>query len=153
MCIIHLNNQQQIENQNIAAQQNLVNSNTQNAANLHNQNMGNYTSMANNAQTAKESSIRGDTQYEKNLLGAMLGANTQGLGQNVDIAGQLANNEYQRNWNTAATTASTLATFIPAMITALSDERLKHYKECTKKVTVRSPKSIQSLKMNVKKEL
>ena len=33
-----------------------------------------------------------------------------------------------------------------SILGAFSDEQLKHYKECSRKVVIRSPKSIQKLK-------
>ena len=65
------------------------------------------------------------------------------MGTNMNALQQAATQEQNNNNQAAATTLSTLAALIPLLA---SDERLKHFKECTKKVTVRSPKSIQSLK-------
>jgi hypothetical protein len=80
----------------------------------------------------------------------MTAANNAGVsaaGAKMGAAQQEGQAEYDRTWgnvgNGLGMAGSALKLF--------SDEDLKHYKECSKKVTIRSPKSIQKLKF-VQKE-
>ena len=59
----------------------------------------------------------------------------------MSAAQQEGQNVYNRTWGNVAGWTGGL----------FSDEKLKHYKECSKKVVTRSPSKIQALKY-VKKE-
>jgi hypothetical protein len=100
---------------------NMANANNQYGANMYNNNANQYANMQNANQ-----------QYEKSLLASLLGANVSGIGNQVSMAQQQNAQNYQQGG-------------------LFSDERLKHYRECSKKVVVRSPSKIQELKF-VKKE-
>jgi hypothetical protein len=120
---------------------------------MSNQNSLNYTQLSNTDRAAARDAYAGGEQYERNLRASYEGQNVQGLGNQVNTAAAVGQQQLQNQQANAATAAQVAATVIPLLASLASDERLKHYKECTKKVTVRSPKSIQSLRMNVKKEL
>ena len=64
-----------------------------------------------------------------------------GYGNNLSAQQQEGQNEYNRTWGNVAGWTGGL----------FSDERLKHYKGCSKKVVTKTPSKIQSLKY-VKKE-
>ena len=96
-----------------------------NATNIYGQNMTNQQ----NAQTASNQ--------------AMVSAAGTGMGA-AQTEGQA---EYDRTWGNWGNGMGIAG----ALLKPFSDEELKHYKECSKKVTIRSPKSIQKLKF-VQKE-
>ena len=119
-----------------------------------NQNNQAYTQLSNTNRAAARDAYTANDQYERNLRASYEGQNVSGLGSQVNTAAAVGQQKMQNDQANAATAAQVVAAAIPVIASlATSDERLKHYRECTKKVTVRSPKSIQSLKMNVKKEL
>jgi hypothetical protein len=149
----NINNQQTLANQNALQQQNNITQNQQYAGNMANQNNQAYTQLSNTNRAAARDAYTANDQYERNLRASYEGQNVSGLGSQVNTAAAVGQQKMQNDQANAATAAQVVATAIPVIAALASDERLKHYKECTKKVTVRSPKSIQSLKMNVKKEL
>ena len=103
-------------------QANRANSNMNNATNLYNSNANQYAAMQN-----------ANNQYQQSLLASMMGANVSGVGNQVSMAqAQDAQNFRQGG--------------------LFSDERLKHYKECSKKVIMKTPSKIQSLKITTKGE-
>jgi hypothetical protein len=61
-----------------------------------------------------------------------MGANVSGIGNQVSMAQTQDQNNFSQG--------------------LFSDERLKHYRECSKKVVVRSPSKIQELKFVKKGE-
>lgn len=117
-------------------QANRANSNIYNSANM---NMG----AMNNA-----TNVYG--QNMANQQNAMTGAGNAALGASgtqMSAAQQEGQAEYDRKWGNAGN----IAGMGGSLVKAFSDEDLKHYRECSKKVTIRSPKSIQKLKF-VQKE-
>jgi hypothetical protein len=97
-----------------------ANSAFENNANRMNSNINNQQQLANSNQL-----------NQQQLYASMLGANVTGYGNQVSmLQGQDAQN-YQQGG-------------------LFSDERLKHYKECSKKVVVRSPSKIKALKITTK---
>ena len=62
-----------------------------------------------------------------------MGANVSGIGNQVSMAQSQDAQNYQQGG-------------------LFSDERLKHYRECSKKVVVRTPSKIQTLKFTQKGE-
>ena len=74
-----------------------------------------------------------NSQYQQSLAASMMGANVSGIGNQVSMAqAQDAQNFRQGG--------------------LFSDERLKHYRECSKKVVMKTPSKIQSLKITTKGE-
>lgn len=74
-----------------------------------------------------------NNQYQQSLAASMMGANVSGIGNQVSMAqAQDAQNFRQGG--------------------LFSDERLKHYRECSKKVVMKTPSKIQSLKITTKGE-
>ena len=60
-------------------------------------------------------------------------------------------NEENKGWNRGTNILGTVASVAAPIVTGLvgSDERLKHYQECSKKVVMRTPSKISALKINV----
>ena len=56
--------------------------------------------------------------------------------------------EYDRTWGNWGNGLGIAGGFV----NAFSDENLKHYKECSKKVTYKAPSKIKALKYEAKKE-
>ena len=99
-----------------------ANSAFENQANRANSNANQFAAMQN-----------ANNQYQQSLAASMMGANVSGIGNQVSMAqAQDAQNFRQGG--------------------LFSDERLKHYKECSKKVVVRSPSKIKALKYTPKGE-
>jgi hypothetical protein len=98
----------------------MANSNINNAANLQNSNALAQQNAYQNAQNAAIGGTQGATQTALENKNSTMNAVTSGLGAAAGLAGSI-----------------------------LSDERLKHYKECSKKVVMRTPSKIQSLKIDV----
>lgn len=125
---------------NAASNQNtqLANYNSayENSANRRNSNINNQQQMANANQQFQQQMAQQSGQSAVNAAGTMLGAGQQ--------EGQA---EYDRTWGNWGNGLGIGGT----VLKAFSDEDLKHYRECSKKVTIRSPKSIQKLKF-VQKE-
>jgi hypothetical protein len=96
-----------------------------NATNTYGQNMANQQNSSNQMNTAAISAA----------------------GTNMGAAQQEGQNEYNRKWGNWGNGLGIGG----SVLKAFSDEDLKHYKECSKKVAIRSPKSIQKLKF-VQKE-
>jgi hypothetical protein len=142
------NNQQNMLNQNYNNQQNLANQNTQYGAglannnlqygqNFYNNNMNNYANMQNN-----------NAQYERNLYNNLGQANINANGTLLGAAQQEGQAEYDRSWGNWGNGLGMAG----AMIKPFSDERLKKYKECSKKVVYRTPSKIKALKFERKGE-
>ena len=119
----------------------------ENQANRANSNIYNSANMAAN-QINNATNVYGQNMAQQQ--NAMIGSGNAALGASGTqlSAGQSEGQaEYDRKWgnwgNGLGIAGSTLKAF--------SDEDLKHYKECSKKVAIRSPKSIQKLKF-VQKE-
>lgn len=94
----------------------------ENNANRYNSNANQYAAMQN-----------ANNQYQQSLAASMMGANVSGIGNQVSMAqAQDAQNFRQGG--------------------LFSDERLKHYRECSKKVVMKTPSKIQSLKITTKGE-
>jgi len=91
-----------------------------NATNVYGQNMANQQNARNQNDMASVSAA-----------GTMMGAGQQ--------EGQAEYDRTWGNWGNALGIGGSL-------LKPFSDEQLKHYKECSKKVTIRSPQSIQKLK-------
>ena len=73
---------------------------------------------------------------QQNSSNQMNTAAISAAGTNMGAAQQEGQNEYNRKWGNWGAGLGMLT----------SDEKLKHYKECSKKVVIRSPNSIQKLK-------
>jgi hypothetical protein len=122
------------KNNSIANQQfgaNLAASNISNMQNLANQNINNQVGMAGS----------GQLQQQQLYMGAGTAAVNAG-GSGMSAAQQEGQAEYERRWGNAGNVMGMGG----AALAAFSDEDLKHYRECSRKVVVRSPKSIQKLK-------
>jgi hypothetical protein len=72
-------------------------------------------------------------------------AAVQGAGTTLSASQQEGQNEYARTWGNWGAGLGIASSLIPT-----SDERLKHYRECSKKVTVKSPSAIAKLKYTKK---
>ena len=144
------NTQQQLANSNVLQQQQLAGQNQQYAGNLQNQNDTNYTQMSNTNRAAARDAYTGNEQYERNLRAAYEGQNVSGLGSQVNTAAAVGQQKMQNDQANASTALSAAATIIPIIAALASDERLKKYKECSKKVMVHTPSRIQALKFVVK---
>jgi len=104
----------------------LSNANTQNSIANYSNNMNNQqATMANMGNTA---------------------INAQG--QKLAAAQQAGQQEYENKWGNVGNTLG----IIGSVIKPFSDEKLKHYRECSKKVVVKSPSSIKTLKYVAKEE-
>jgi hypothetical protein len=68
-----------------------------------------------------------------------------GYGTNMSAQQQEGQNEYSRKWGNWGAGLGIASSFLP-----MSDERLKHYRECSRKVTVKSPSAIAKLKYTKK---
>ena len=111
-----------------------------NAANNQNTQLANYNNAFENQANRMNSNINNqqqlanaNQQYQQNLAATMLGANVTGTGNQVSM--QQAQDK--QNWSQGG---------------LFSDERLKHYRECSKKVVMKTPSKIQSLKITTKGE-
>lgn len=99
-----------------------ANSAYENQANRANSNANQFAAMRN-----------ANDQYQQSLAASFTGANVSGIGNQVSMAqAQDAQNFRQGG--------------------LFSDERLKHYRECSKKVVMKTPSKIQSLKITTKGE-
>ena len=110
---------------NTAAQANRANSNIYNSANM------NLGAMNNAINTYGQNMAQ-----QQNSMTAANNAGVSAMGTQMGAAQQEGQNEYNRknaNWGLGI-----------GLLT--SDEKLKHYKECSKKVVIKSPNSIQKLK-------
>lgn len=118
---------------NAASNQNtqLANYNSayENQANRANSNMLNQQNFANSNQQYQQGMAQQSGQ-------AALGA----AGTELSAGQQEGQNEYNRKWGNAGFWTGLLS----------SDERLKKYKECSKKVVYKTPSKMQSLKVTVK---
>ena len=144
-----MNNQQNIANQNLNNLLNMNNQNTQYVTGLANSNQNAYNQQANQNQQYYGNMMNNNLQYEKNLKKSYGDNLVNSLAALAGVKQSAATQEQQNNNQAGATIAGLLATIIPLLA---SDERLKNYRECSKKVVVRSPKSIQSLKYVVRGE-
>ena len=79
-----------------------------------------------------------NARNQANMAGVNAYGTMMGAAQNEGQA------EYDRRWGNAGNTFG----IIGSTLKAFSDEDLKHYRECSKKVTIRSPKSIEKLKFS-----
>lgn len=104
----------------------LSNANTQNS-------IANYSNNMNNQQAT---------------MANMGNANINAKGQYLAAAQQAGQQEYENKWGNVGNTLGLIGSFIKPF----SDEKLKHYRECSKKVVVNSPNKIKSLKYVAKEE-
>ncbi len=125
-----------------------------NAASNQNTQLANYNNAYENNANRMNSNIlsqqqlaNANQQYQQNMAQQSGQAAVGASGTQLSAGQSEGQAEYDRTWgnwgNGLGIAGSTLKAF--------SDEDLKHYKECSKKVTIRSPKSIQKLKF-VQKE-
>jgi hypothetical protein len=158
-----LNNQQSVAgqnlknlldfaNQNYLTQQNVANQNDQYVTNLNNQNLQNYTSQSNQNRTDQKNSALSQEQFEKGLRQANTNQKVQGLLNLFSNAAGMDQYKTQQNQAAAGTALSTFASIIPLIAMLASDERLKSYRECSKKVVYKSPKALKALKIDLSKE-
>jgi hypothetical protein len=85
---------------------------------------------------------RGDEQYERNLMAGYQGNAVGAAGAQLSAAQQEGQNEYNRTWGNWSAGLGLLT----------SDERLKKYRECSKKVVIHTPSKLQALKYTSKGE-
>ena len=127
-----------------------------NAASNQNTQLANYNNaFENNANrmnsniNAQQQMANANQQYQQNMAQqsgqAALGASGTQLsaGQNEGQA------EYERKWGNWGNGLGIAGSFLKSF----SDENLKHYRECSKKVTYRAPSKIKALKYEAKKEV
>ena len=117
-------------------QANRANSNMANAASLYANQMNNATNVYGQNQAQQQNSMTAANNAGVSAAGTKMGA--------AQTEGQA---EYDRTWGNWGNGLGIGG----SVLKAFSDEDLKHYKECSKKVAIRSPKSIQKLKF-VQKE-
>ena len=110
------------------------NSAYENQANRMNSNLNNQQSLANS-----------NAQYQQNMAQQSGQAALGASGTQLSAGQQEGQNEYSRKWGNWGAGLGIASSLIPT-----SDERLKHYRECSKKVTVKSPNSIAKLKYTKK---
>jgi hypothetical protein len=84
---------------------------------------------------------------QQNSMTAANNAGVSAAGTKMGAAQTEGQAEYDRTWGNWGNGLGIGG----SVLKAFSDEDLKHYKECSKKVAIRSPKSIQKLKF-VQKE-
>jgi hypothetical protein len=94
----------------------------------------------------QQNAIANERQYQQNLRYGAGRDLTSGYGNIMGGQQQEGQNEYSRKWGNWGAGLGIASSLIPT-----SDERLKHYRECSKKVTVKSPNAIAKLKY-IKKE-
>ena len=127
---------------NAASNQNtqLANYNSayENQANRMNSNINNQQQLANANQQYQQTMAQQSGQAALGASGTQLSA-----GQNEGQA------EYERTWGNWGNGLGIGGSFLKAF----SDENLKHYRECSKKVTYRAPSKIKALKYEAKKEI
>ena len=113
-----------------------ANSAFENQANRANSNIYNSAQMNAN-QMNNATNVYGQNQaHQQNAATASNNAALSAAGTGMGAAQQEGQNEYNRKWGNWSAGLGILS----------SDERLKHYKECSKKVVIKSPNSIQNLK-------
>ena len=117
-------------------QANRANSNIYNSAGMNANQMNNATNVYGQNQAQQQNSMTAANNAGVSAAGTKMGA--------AQTEGQA---EYDRKWGNAGNVLGIGG----SVLKAFSDEDLKHYKECSKKVAIRSPKSIQKLKF-VQKE-
>ena len=119
----------------------------ENQANRANSNIYNSAAMNANQMNNATNTYGQNMAQQQNAMTAANNAGVSAAGTKMGAAQTEGQNEYERKWgnwgNALGIGGSLLKSF--------SDEDLKHYRECSKKVTIRSPKSIQKLKFEVKK--
>ena len=118
-------------NSNYNTQLGLVNGNMTNQQNLHNNNMSSAVNNYGNAMNQQQG-------YAQGANNAAISA----YGTNMAAAQQAGNDEYEHNWGNWGNGLGIIGSFLKPF----SDEQLKHYRTCSKKVVCRSPSKIQSLK-------
>ena len=121
-------------NMNMGAVNNAMNLNAQqlNAQQaLNAQQMNNATNLYQHNQDQQQNAA---LQAGRDQLGA--GATYLGAAQ------QQGQNDYNNTWGNVGNTLGVAG----SVLGAFSDEKLKHYRECSKKVVIRSPNSIKKLK-------
>lgn len=109
-------------------------SSMENARNLNAGQMNNATNTYGQNMAQQQNSMTAANNAAVSAKGTMLGA-----------AQQEGQNEYNRKWGNWGAGLGIATSLLP------SDENLKHYRECSKKVVLKSPKAIEKLKY-VKKE-
>ena len=116
-----------------------------NAASNQNTQLSNYqnaTNQANNNLLNQQAANLGSQQYQQSAALSAGNAAIGGAGTQLSAGQAEGQAEYDRTWgnwgNALGIGGSLLKSF--------SDENLKHYRECSKKVTYKSPSKIKSLK-------
>ena len=124
---------------NAAANQNTQLANYNNAfennANRMNNNIVNQQQMAN-----------ANSQYQQNMAQNAGNTAINAQGQLIGAAQTEGQNEYNRKWGNWGNGLGIAGTILGAF----SDEKLKKYRECSKKVVMKTPSKIQSLKYTAK---
>ena len=120
--------------QNANAYQNAYGNAYNSQMGMANQNAGQQSANYANQMNAQQSAMMNSGNAAVSAAGTAMGAGQQ--------EGQ---NEYDRTWANWGAGLGLGSMLLP------SDERLKHYKECSNKVVIKSPKAIEKLKY-VKKE-
>ena len=111
-----------------------ANANMESARNANAQQMNNATNVYGQNMANQQNAMMSSGNSAVSAAGTAMGAGQQ--------EGQ---NEYERTWGNWGAGLGLGSMLLP------SDERLKHYQECSKKVVIKSPKAIAKLKY-VKKE-
>ena len=112
-------------------QANRANSNIYNSAQMNANQMNNATNVYGQNMAQQQNSMTAANNAGVSAAGTKMGA--------AQTEGQA---EYDRTWGNWGNGLGIGG----SLLKAFSDEDLKHYRECSKKVTIRSPKSIEKLK-------
>ena len=113
-----------------------ANSAYENQANRANSNIYNSANMNLGAMNNATNTYGQNMAQQQNSMTAANNAGVSAMGTQMGAAQQEGQNEYNRKWGNWGAGLGLLT----------SDEKLKHYKECSKKVVIKSPNSIQKLK-------
>ncbi len=124
-----------------------------NAQGNQNTQLANYNSAFDSNANRRNSNINqqvgldlSNQQFQQNMAQGSNQAALGAYGTQLSAGQQEGQNEYSRKWGNWGAGLGIASSLIPT-----SDERLKHYRECSKKVTVKSPNAIVKLKY-IKKE-
>ena len=97
---------------------------------------GQQMSQANNNIQSNIANYGNSMGQQQNAMNSMSAAKISAKGTAMGAGQQEGQNEYNRTWGNWSAGLGMLT----------SDEKLKHYKECSKKVVIKSPNSIKKLK-------
>jgi hypothetical protein len=118
-----------------------ANSSFENQANRANSNINQSTALNANQMNNATNTYGQNMAQQQNSMTAANNAGVSAAGTKMGAAQQEGQNEYNRtnaNWGLGL-----------GLLT--SDEKLKHYQECSKKVVVKSPSKIKALKIETRR--